>query len=121
MPSRSGFGAMLAPMIVWALHFLSVYVLVGTGCERDWRQSYVAGLPILSYAVAVLGLLALLSLLLIALRALRSLRESPPVSSPPGVPSRTRFVSQTTLILSIVAAIAVLYATVPAFLLPTCE
>ena len=120
---RNGLLTMAAPMTVWTLHFVAIYSLVGLACERGWTLHVVAGLNMLVWQLAVLCAITLAVLAWLALRAARASKLDAAATSPvgqDGVVKRRRFVARVTLALCLLAAVAVLFTTIPAFLVPTC-
>lgn len=120
---RNGLTTMAAPMTVWALHFVVIYSLVGLACERGWTLHVVAGLNILVWQLGLLCVIALALLAWLARRAARDVRHAAAERSMPGpdvAAKRRRFVARVTLALCLLAAVAVLFTTIPAFLVPTC-
>ena len=98
------------PMLVWALHFLVVYVLQGLACAgHAGREAAVAAM----LGVTVLAALAIAWLGLRARHAARSAGHD-------AGGRRHRFAATVTALLAVVAAIAVLFTTVPILLLPPC-
>jgi hypothetical protein len=120
---KNGLLTMAAPMTVWALHFAVIYSLVGLACERGWTLHVVAGLNMLVWQLAVLCVVTLAVLAWLALRAVSASKLDAAVTSPAGqdvAVKRRRFVARVTLSLCLLAAVAVLFTTIPAFLVPTC-
>lgn len=120
---RNGLLTMAAPMTVWALHFVVIYSLVGLACERGWTLHVVAGLNILVWQLALLCVMTLALLAWLAMRATRSSKREVTALSSSGqdvTAKRRRFVARVTLALCLLAAVAVLFTTIPAFLVPTC-
>lgn len=48
--------ALLGPPVLWAAHFLTVYVFVSLACLWRWQERTVLGLPLIDSVVAVLTL-----------------------------------------------------------------
>lgn len=100
-----------APMAVWALHFVAAYGLQGLACARGWdRQAASATL----LALAVPALVAVAWLGLRAWRTARAEREDRAAGR------RRRFAALATALLSLLAAGAMVFTTVPVALLPPC-
>ncbi len=117
---RNGLLTMAMPMIVWAVHFAVIYSLVGLACERGWTLHRMAGLNMLVWQLVVVGVVALALLTWLAMRAIRAARRSDEAIDGQPVNRRHRFVSRVSLALCLLAAVAVLFTTIPAFLLPSC-
>lgn len=114
-----GLTGLALPMVVWALHFLLIYVLMGLVCARDWSTRSIAGLPMPAWLLLGLAVGALLALALLALRAWRSLRDAR-IRVQDASAERARFIAGAMLALCLLAAIAVAWTTLPALLLPAC-
>lgn len=116
-----GLTGLALPMLVWALHFLAVYVLAGLACARGWSTQSVAGLTPTAWWLLVCGLVAVTVLAFLARGAWLS---TPPPSlhgGADGMPMpRRHFIARACLALCVLAAIAVVLTTVPVLLLPTC-
>jgi hypothetical protein len=120
---KNGLLTMAAPMTAWALHFIAIYSLVGLACERGWTLHAIAGMNILVWQLALLCVVTLALLAWLALRAVRASKLDAAGTSPARqdvAVKRRRFVARVTLALCLLAAVAVLFTTIPAFLVPTC-
>ena len=109
---------MAAPMAVWVLHFVLVYSLAGLGCEEGWHLQRMAGLSLLKWALLVSTLAALGVVASLGARAWRVAQSVP--SSSTALQRRHRFMARATTILSVLAAIAIVFTATPAAMLPSC-
>jgi len=105
-----GFLATLAGPLVWALHFLVVYGFNGVLCARPAMQDYWLGIPLSSWVICGVSGLALVAM---ALLYLRSRSRLPAVGNP-------RFLPGLAAALTLLSALAVIWETVPALMLPAC-
>ena len=109
-PFTTNFLLMLAGPLIWAAHFLAVYVYAGILCARPrWNVEWL-GLSIAGWgtvAASVVALAAMAALLVFA-RAR-------------GVEHDNRiFIRWISIGLSLLSAVAIIWETVPVFLVPAC-
>lgn len=109
---------MAAPMTVWALHFVLVYSLAGLGCEEGWHLRHAAGLSLLKWSLLLSTVFALALVGWLGMRAWRSARAS--AAPADALQRRHRFMARATTILSVLAAIAIVFTATPAAMLPSC-
>lgn len=116
---------MVAPMALWALHFVLVYSLAGLACAEGWPEHRILGVRMLSWAL--LGSTALTFALIgwLGQRAWRARRALPPTDDARDAAecrrlARQRFASRVAVVLAIIAAIAVAFTSVPMFVLSRC-
>ena len=103
--------AMVAAMIVWALHFVLVYAVVGLHCERPLTLSrQPAGLWLL-----LSTLLALATAVAIGSAAWRRWRRGSRTAS-----ARERFMTAIAGTLAVIALLAIGMAALPMLLQPSC-
>ena len=95
-------------MLVWALHFAAVYILQGLGCTRGWPD------PATGIGLGASTVLAFAAVAWIGARAWRQLRGA-------GDVGQARFVARLVAILSLLAAVAIAFTSIPMFLLLPCE
>ncbi|WP_411834254.1 hypothetical protein [Pseudoxanthomonas mexicana] len=117
--SPSRLTGMTVPMSVWALHLLLVYSLGGIACARGWPRERIGGVETVIWLQLGATLLAWLLLAWLGMRAWRTLRAASVAGAGPR-DRRRRFVARLTLALSATAALAVLFTTIPAAMLPPC-
>lgn len=109
-----------APMAVWALHLLAVYVVQGVTCGQSFGNARVGGLEPLAWWVLAMTAASLAALAWLGKRAWRAHRAAAVERARPAVAGRRRFSAAVTAALSVLAAVAVLFTTIPVLLLPGC-
>lgn len=115
---------MAAPMAVWALHFVLVYSLTGLACD-DGATAAGTQDPLAPRAMLLIAtgaaLAAIAWLALRARRLHRALHDTAPDDAPSHTATdRQRFAARATLMVSGIAALAVVFTAVPALMLPGC-
>lgn len=111
--------AVAMPMAVWALHFVTVYSLVGLGCERGVLLQRFALLPLLTWVLVLVTLAALGAIAWLGWRAWRRWSTLDGEQAPRMQP-RERFMRLATALLAMLAFIAVVFTATPVFMLPPC-
>jgi hypothetical protein len=109
-----------APMAIWAAHLLAVYSLQGVACAEGLDRLRFAGTEALAWWLTGLTVLALGALAWLGVRAWRDWRTARPGSDLPARSARRRFAAALTGALSVMAAVAVWFTTIPVLLLPGC-
>ncbi len=109
-----------APMAVWALHLVVVYSLQGVTCAEGLDRARFAGLEALTWWVLALTAACFAALAWTGLRAWRGWHAANADRSTPAIAARRRFSAAVTAALSVLAAVAVLFTTIPVLLLPGC-
>lgn len=116
--------AVAMPMVVWALHFVVLYSLVGLGCERAVMLQRFATLPLLTWVLVLVTCAALALIAWLGWRAWRrwhALGAHPPAAGPVRpAPPRERFMRLATALLALLAFIAVVFTATPILMLPPC-
>lgn len=114
--------AMVSPLLVWALHFVLAYSLVGLRCGAPPAWLARLDATALAWWLGALTLAALLAIAAIARHGWRS-REAGHADAAPPAPSheRERFVGTVMLLLALLATIAVLFTTLPMLMLEPCR
>ncbi|WP_202844687.1 hypothetical protein [Luteimonas saliphila] len=107
-PRPRRFSWIAAPMAAWALHFAAVYILQGLGCARGWADGSTR------IAMGASTALAFAAVAWIGTHAWRRLRAA-------GDAGETRFVARLVAILSLLAALAIAFTSLPMFLLLPCD
>lgn len=109
-------GIAFAPMI-WAGHFLFVYVLAAIICAKSPQQlAATAGIIAVSTAIAAIGILLVAWPSMLVVR--RERRAEPAEDSPAG---RRWFLARASLLLSGLSLVAVFLQTMPAVLAASCR
>jgi hypothetical protein len=112
----------IASPTIWAVHLLVCYIAGAIYCEKTGRE---AGLAPAQWIVGITTLVALAGIGLVVRSIWTEYRRS--VSNDDfdfevnSAEERHRFLSHVTLMLSILAVAAILYATIPAIVLETCR
>lgn len=107
-----------APLAVWALHFLAVYIMQGLACGEDWQRARVAGLELVTWWLLAATALAIAAIAWLGLRALRLRRVAAAETGDDG--RRRHFTATVTAATALMALIAVIYTALPVVLLPPC-
>lgn len=102
--------------IVWALHFVAVYALVGVGCERAWDGWPIAGSNALTVLLVAVTLPALGAIAWIGIGGWRSAGRRPRDIDGPW-----RFTGWLTAAAAVLAFTATLMTALPILMLPPCE
>lgn len=118
--AQPGLVSIAVPMLIWALHFVGVYGFRALACESGWRSSAGGVLDTITVALIGFAIVAFVALGVVAVRALRVLQSDAGAKTTDTIPRR-RFLSRITLALCVISAIAVVYSTIPALLLPSCQ
>lgn len=94
--------------LVWAAHFLAVYVLAALACARRFAHVEWLGRGVTQWGISLLTLAAVAAILgLILFQHRRRLDSS-------------RFVQQMTLALGLLSVMAIVWEALPAFVVPAC-
>lgn len=116
--SRQPLWIVPGPLVIWALHFMLSYITAAIACGRVGGQDRPP-----RQAIAVYTALALAAIAAIGWKAYRAHRyggERPPhdADSPE---DRHRFLGFAALLITGLAAVAVIYSTMAAMLISTCH
>lgn len=107
-PFTRAFLLMFAGPLIWAAHFLAVYVLAALACARNFAHVEWLGGGVTQWGIALLTLAAIAAIAAIIL--LRGRRDG----------QSARFVHWTTLTLGLLSVLAIVWEAMPAYLVPTC-
>ncbi|MDX1655597.1 MAG: hypothetical protein R3310_10355 [Candidatus Competibacteraceae bacterium] len=110
---------MVSGLIVWALYFVVVYSLTGVGCQGGWPSVPVLGTNLLVVTLVGVTVLALTFSLLLGLRGWRGWRGAASPEEP--LDERRRFMGLVMLVVSLLAGVAILFTSIPIFMLPPCQ
>ena len=105
-----------APLLVWGAHFGALYAIHALACERGLAARQVLGLGFVPALAVAATLVALLALLLLARPGLAELRRDGGEGREGEPAFRLWFAAAATL----TAALAILFETMPALILPAC-
>jgi hypothetical protein len=106
----------LSGLIIWAVHFLIVYPFNALACVYGLAAAEIVGIgivPIIIVIVTVLSL-ALIGAALFAATAGRA-TEQPQIEAP-----NQRFLRFLTVGIGLLSAVAVIWETLPVFMIPPC-
>lgn len=123
MPARIGphrLTGIAAPLAVWALHFLAVYVMHALACAEGWQRARVGGLEMVIWWLLLATALAIAAIVWLGLRARRVRRHAPPAGNADTDARRRRFTATLTAATALLALIAVAFTALPILLLPPC-
>jgi len=115
-----GLTRMSMPLVVWALHFVTVYSLQGLACARALWRAPVAGLETMTWVLWALTALALVVIAVFGAAALRGWRSARAQPDGRTETARMRFLTALSALVALIAAIGVVFTAVPVALLPTC-
>lgn len=116
---RDSLIGMVGGPLVWTVHFLVVYVLTAVSCAFGFASAEALGpVSLVLIAVSAAALAAIGGLGMVARRRLRRLAGGPGRDPETG---RQRFMAFAALLLCVLSAIAVVYETIPVFVLPPCQ
>jgi hypothetical protein len=116
--NRNSLLSLISAPVIWGIHFLAVYLTVSLACAAAYTQPLLFGLDIVEWGVALLTLIALASLLYIAVINHAKWRCAVDREAPGA--EINRFFSLCSVLLCVVSAVAVIWVTFPAFMLPSC-
>ena len=113
---------MIAAPIVWAVHFLLLYLLVSLACGFGWTRADRFGLGPAEWGAVVATAVALTLIGYVAAVNVAKYRRARAVSDRSGAPgeSVSGFIALTAVLLCMLSAVAVVWAAMPVLLLPTC-
>ena len=107
------------PMVVWALHLVVVYSLEGLACARGWPLARIAGMSQFNWLLVVVTVPALAAVAWLMSRGWRDAREPDGSRGTPAA-RRQRLLAWVAMALAVVSAVAIIFATLPVFMLPPC-
>lgn len=108
-----------APMVVWALHLLVVYSLEGLACARGWPLGRFAGMSWFNWLLVGVTVPALVAVAWMMWRGWRDARD-PAGPAGSSMARRQRLLAWVAMALAAVSVVAIVFATVPVFMLPPC-
>jgi hypothetical protein len=126
---RDSLFSLIAGPLVWAAHFLSLYVFTAIACAQGFVEGELFGLgvvPVVGGAITLVAVLLILDALVLSWRRWRGRPfdgEAPPL--PPhdsnDIASRRRFMAYAGLLLSGIALIATIWETLPILFFASCR
>jgi hypothetical protein len=96
--------------IIWAVHFLAVYTITGIFCARPHLQGQWLGIDAIVLGICVASAAAIAAICLLHQRDWRKCLRS----------GKTDFTHWTASSLGLLSIIAILWETIPVFIVPLC-
>ncbi len=124
LAARESLIAMIAAPLVWAAHFLIIYVFQAVMCHFRLAGATLFGLDLVRLGIALVTVAALGLIGWVLLTAWERWRSIPASeSSDPGhaEETRSRFLAFATWSLAALSLVTVVWQTLPALLLPVCR
>jgi hypothetical protein len=106
-----------AGLIIWAVRFLAAYVFTALACARGWSDATIAGIGAVPAVVGLFTLLAAIGCVAILARAAAHLRSS---VSPDPAAENARFIHYVAGSIAALGLLAVIWETLPIFMIPIC-
>jgi hypothetical protein len=120
--ARDSLIGMVASPLVWAGHFLFCYVLVAVACAFGFATAAEGEWDAIRIVLVIVSALALGLIAVLTFLAYRRWRQTGGSERPRDQDqARHRFMAVAALLLGILSGIGVVYATVPLFMLSTCQ
>lgn len=120
MPSvRQGSAVLVAPAVLWSVHFLFVYVFASLACLWGWQGVAVLGVGLVAAVVSLATALTVLLIALIGVRAWRAVSEAA-IDPTDARFRRSRFIAQATAAQSALFAFSTVIVGVPTLMRPPC-
>ena len=104
-------------LIIWGARFLAAYIFTAIVCARGWAGVSLAGLGLVPAVVTLFTLAAAAGCVAIMLRAASHLRRS----SSDADEQNTRFVHYIAATMAALGLLAVIWETLPVFMIPICR
>ncbi len=108
---------MLGGLIIWGARFLAVYSFTAIACSRGWSEESFAGVGVVPLAVGLLTFTAVLGCGALLAWAYARLRVTFP---DPDAEENTRFVHYIAATVAALSLLAVVWETLPVFVVPVC-
>lgn len=120
---RDSLLGMVGAPIIWAVHFVTVYVLVSFACAFGFSGGRILGIGAVPFLIGVVTLIAVVFIALLTRLGYRRWRqtEADRRRMDPDLWARRRFMALTALLLSGLSLIATIWVAVPAFLMDPCR
>jgi hypothetical protein len=106
-PSTGNTLRMLSGALVWALHFMTIYVFTALACARGFAEVRWLGITVVSWTIGAATTIALVAAVTIITVAMREGR-------PAG------FNAWMTTSVAALAVVAIVWETLPALMVPAC-
>lgn len=106
--------------IIWALHFVAIYGFTGIACARALHEVAWLGIGAVSWFIGISCLLALGAIAAIAALTAKKRNRMPPAGVNTMRAEKHSFIGSMTIMLGMLAAIAIIWETLPVLLVPAC-
>lgn len=103
-PFTRAFLLMFSGPLIWAVHFLAVYVLAALACARGFADLAWLGASVAQWGIGVMTLGAVAAVIVVQRRGSQA----------------TPFLDWTTLTLGWLSILAIVWEALPAYLVPAC-
>jgi hypothetical protein len=104
-------------LIIWAVRFLAAYIFTALACARGWDDSAVGEVGLVAAVVSFLTLVAVTGCGAILFHAAVHLRRAPPEPAEENV----RFIHVMAGSIAALALLAIIWETLPVFVIPICS
>jgi hypothetical protein len=113
---------MVAPMVVWAVHFVVVYSVQGLACAHGWQRATFAGQAAVTWWLLLVTAVMLAAAAAFGIRGWRAWRAARVALQSGATPEDRfrRFTAGITAVLSLIAIVAICFTAIPILLLQTC-
>jgi hypothetical protein len=108
---------MLGGLIFWGGRFLAVYSFTAVACSRGWSDDSVVGIGVVPLGVGFFTLIAIVGCGALLAWAYARVRATFP---DPDAEENTRFVHYIAATVAALSLLAVVWETLPVFILPVC-
>ncbi len=103
-------------LIIWGARFLAAYIFTAIACARGWADASLGGLGIVPAVVSLLTLAAAAGCVAILLSALPHLRRASPDTG-----DNSHFIHYVAATMAALGLLAVVWETLPVFMIPICR
>jgi hypothetical protein len=104
-------------LVIWALRFLAAYIFTALACARGWSDAAVAVVGLVPAVVSLFTLIAAAACGAILLRAAAHLRQA----SIDPTEENARFIHYMAGSIAALALVAIIWETLPVFIIPICD
>ena len=111
---------MVAPWVVWALHFVTVYSVQGVACAEDVLRREVAGVEAATWLLVAIGIAAVVATAWLGVRGLQAWKHARRDVQPDTRRRRERFAAAVAALSGLLATVAIVFTTIPVLMLPPC-
>lgn len=107
---------LMGGLIIWAARFLAAYSFTAVACAKGWTGADVGGFGLVPLVIAALSLVSIAGCAALLLRAISGSRR---VDRDDGEHA-DRFIDTVAALVAGLAGLAILWETLPVFLVPVC-